>query len=37
LTACIDYLQKLAPSSYYSIKKDSANPMQFHNRFGGAL
>lgn len=37
LTACIDYLQKLAPSSYYTIKKDSANPMNFHSRFGGTL
>lgn len=37
LTACIDYLQKLAPSSYYSIKKDQSSPMQFHTRFGGTL
>lgn len=37
LAAAVDYLQKIAPTSYYSHKKEITQSMSFHSKFGGAL
>lgn len=37
LASAIDYLMKIAPYSYYTIKKNEEQKMNFHSRFGGTL
>lgn len=37
LTSVIDFLQKIAPYSYYTVQKNMTKPQEFHTRFGGAI